>query len=320
MQSDLRDVAHALSVRHRHALPLPSHPTCASPRSTSGRTRSTSSSPTCTPTAASTPLAREKEMLRLGDVVEPRRAHHRPTPPTSAVATVRRFKHARRRRRAPTEIARVRDQRDPPRRERRRARRPDRGRDRRRGRGDQRPHRGASSSSARSAPACVLEPAPALCFDLGGGSVEIMVGDASGLRWATSENLGVGRLTAEFVAVRPALEGRPPPPPRPPRRGARARSPPTVRDVRAQARRRQQRHARGPRAHGRRPPQGRRPRLAQPAHVHARRVPAAARADHLRRRRRSGAGSRASRPGASTSSPPARCSSRPRWSCSTSTS
>jgi exopolyphosphatase/guanosine-5'-triphosphate,3'-diphosphate pyrophosphatase len=45
----------------------------------------------------------------------------------------------------------------------------------------------------------LLEPAPALCFDLGGGSVEIMVGDAGGLIYATSENLGVGRLTAEFV-------------------------------------------------------------------------------------------------------------------------
>jgi exopolyphosphatase/guanosine-5'-triphosphate,3'-diphosphate pyrophosphatase len=47
--------------------------------------------------------------------------------------------------------------------------------------------------------AVVLEPSPALCFDLGGGSVEIMVGDASGLRWATSEQLGVGRLTAQLV-------------------------------------------------------------------------------------------------------------------------
>ncbi len=45
----------------------------------------------------------------------------------------------------------------------------------------------------------VLEPAPALCIDIGGGSVEIMIGDASGLRWATSLPLGVGRLTAECV-------------------------------------------------------------------------------------------------------------------------
>jgi exopolyphosphatase/guanosine-5'-triphosphate,3'-diphosphate pyrophosphatase len=47
--------------------------------------------------------------------------------------------------------------------------------------------------------AVVLEPAPALCFDLGGGSVEIMVGDASGLEFAASEPLGVGRLTAQLV-------------------------------------------------------------------------------------------------------------------------
>ncbi|MDQ1383811.1 MAG: exopolyphosphatase / guanosine-5-triphosphate,3-diphosphate pyrophosphatase [Actinomycetota bacterium] len=45
----------------------------------------------------------------------------------------------------------------------------------------------------------VLEPPPALCFDLGGGSVEIMIGDASGLRWERSLPLGVGRLTAECV-------------------------------------------------------------------------------------------------------------------------
>ena len=45
----------------------------------------------------------------------------------------------------------------------------------------------------------VLEPAPALCIDIGGGSVEVMIGDASGLRWATSLPLGVGRLTAECV-------------------------------------------------------------------------------------------------------------------------
>jgi exopolyphosphatase/guanosine-5'-triphosphate,3'-diphosphate pyrophosphatase len=45
----------------------------------------------------------------------------------------------------------------------------------------------------------VLDPAPALCFDLGGGSLEIMVGDASNLMWATSVPLGVARLSNEFV-------------------------------------------------------------------------------------------------------------------------
>src|SRR3954447_17240927 len=61
----------------------------------------------------------------------------------------------------------------------------------------------------------VLEPAPALCVDIGGGSVELVGGDAAGLRWATSVTLGVGRLTAELVqsdppskADRDALERR----------------------------------------------------------------------------------------------------------------
>ncbi|MDA8392435.1 MAG: Ppx/GppA phosphatase family protein [Actinomycetota bacterium] len=44
-----------------------------------------------------------------------------------------------------------------------------------------------------------LEPAPALCIDLGGGSLELMVGDHGSLHWATSVRLGVGRLTAELV-------------------------------------------------------------------------------------------------------------------------
>ncbi|HEV3133213.1 MAG TPA: Ppx/GppA phosphatase family protein [Acidimicrobiia bacterium] len=50
----------------------------------------------------------------------------------------------------------------------------------------------------------LLEPAPALCFDLGGGSLEVMVGTASELLWATSENLGVARLTADFVRSDPS--------------------------------------------------------------------------------------------------------------------
>jgi exopolyphosphatase/guanosine-5'-triphosphate,3'-diphosphate pyrophosphatase len=45
----------------------------------------------------------------------------------------------------------------------------------------------------------VIDPAPALCIDLGGGSVELMVGDANRLLWVTSLNLGVGRLTERFV-------------------------------------------------------------------------------------------------------------------------
>jgi len=45
----------------------------------------------------------------------------------------------------------------------------------------------------------VIDPAPALCADLGGGSLELSVGDRAGLVFATSLHLGVGRLTAELV-------------------------------------------------------------------------------------------------------------------------
>lgn len=51
--------------------------------------------------------------------------------------------------------------------------------------------------------AIAIDPAPAVCFDLGGGSLEIMVGDSSQLLWAASERLGVARLTAEFVRSDP---------------------------------------------------------------------------------------------------------------------
>lgn len=47
--------------------------------------------------------------------------------------------------------------------------------------------------------AITIDPAPAVCFDLGGGSLEITVGDAGGMRWAASERLGVARLSAQFV-------------------------------------------------------------------------------------------------------------------------
>lgn len=49
----------------------------------------------------------------------------------------------------------------------------------------------------------VLEPAPALCIDIGGGSVEFVIGDSAGLRWSSSVPLGVGRLTAELVQSDP---------------------------------------------------------------------------------------------------------------------
>ena len=51
--------------------------------------------------------------------------------------------------------------------------------------------------------AVTIDPAPAVCFDLGGGSLEIMVGDIGGLTWSASERLGVARLTAEYVRSDP---------------------------------------------------------------------------------------------------------------------
>lgn len=54
--------------------------------------------------------------------------------------------------------------------------------------------------------AVTIDPSPAVCFDLGGGSLEIMVGDVGGLAWAASERLGVARLTAEFVRSDPIAE------------------------------------------------------------------------------------------------------------------
>ena len=102
--------------------------------------------------------------------------------------------------------------------------------------------------------AVVLEPAPALCFDLGGGSVEIMVGDASGLQWAASEHARCRPPHRAVRAQRPDLQDVIGGAPRPPRRDAG----PIAVEVRAlepRARRRQQRDARGPRAHGGRAPQ-----------------------------------------------------------------
>ena len=49
----------------------------------------------------------------------------------------------------------------------------------------------------------LIDPGPALCADLGGGSLELSVGDRFGLTYATSLHLGVGRLTAECVRTDP---------------------------------------------------------------------------------------------------------------------
>ncbi len=53
----------------------------------------------------------------------------------------------------------------------------------------------------------VIDPAPALALDLGGGSLELMIGDAKGMAWATSLKLGVGRLTADLVRGDPPTVG-----------------------------------------------------------------------------------------------------------------
>jgi exopolyphosphatase/guanosine-5'-triphosphate,3'-diphosphate pyrophosphatase len=49
----------------------------------------------------------------------------------------------------------------------------------------------------------LIDPSPALAADLGGGSLEVMVGDQRGLSYAASLRLGVGRLTAELVRSDP---------------------------------------------------------------------------------------------------------------------
>ena len=49
----------------------------------------------------------------------------------------------------------------------------------------------------------LIDPGPALVADLGGGSLELAVGDRSGLVFATSLRLGVGRLTAEVAPADP---------------------------------------------------------------------------------------------------------------------
>lgn len=50
----------------------------------------------------------------------------------------------------------------------------------------------------------LIDPGPAVCLDLGGGSLEVMVGDATELVFATSLKLGVARLTAQLVKGDPA--------------------------------------------------------------------------------------------------------------------
>jgi len=49
----------------------------------------------------------------------------------------------------------------------------------------------------------LIDKPPAVCIDQGGGSLEVSVGDSSGLMWATSVKLGAARLTAELVESDP---------------------------------------------------------------------------------------------------------------------
>ncbi|HEV8627861.1 MAG TPA: Ppx/GppA phosphatase family protein [Acidimicrobiia bacterium] len=53
----------------------------------------------------------------------------------------------------------------------------------------------------------LMEKGPVLAFDLGGGSLEVMVGDGEALWWANSLPLGVARLTAEVVRHDPLTGG-----------------------------------------------------------------------------------------------------------------
>ena len=49
----------------------------------------------------------------------------------------------------------------------------------------------------------LIDPGPALAADLGGGSLELMVGDRTGLAFGASARLGVGRLTSELALSDP---------------------------------------------------------------------------------------------------------------------
>jgi exopolyphosphatase/guanosine-5'-triphosphate,3'-diphosphate pyrophosphatase len=142
------------------------------------------------------PLVQEKEMLRLGDVVS-RHGHIPPTAAEQAVATVRRFRLLADAAEANEILAKATAAI-------RRAANGGEVVDRIRaetgvhvevigGLEEARLIFGAVRASV------VLDPAPALCFDLGGGSLEVMVGDSSSMMWATSLPLGVARLSTDLV-------------------------------------------------------------------------------------------------------------------------
>jgi exopolyphosphatase/guanosine-5'-triphosphate,3'-diphosphate pyrophosphatase len=158
------------------------------------------------------PLVREKEMLRLGDVVS-RTGSIPVTAADQAVATVRRFRLLAEAAGATEVLARATSA------------------IRRAANGGELVDRIADETGVAVEViggleearlifgairgSVLLDPSPALCFDMGGGSLEVMVGDAGGMQWATSLPLGVARLTAELVHSDPltktdrrALRGR----------------------------------------------------------------------------------------------------------------
>jgi exopolyphosphatase / guanosine-5'-triphosphate,3'-diphosphate pyrophosphatase len=146
------------------------------------------------------PLVREKEMLRLGDAV----SRHGSIPATAAdlaVATVRRFRLLAEAAGATEVLAKATSA------------------IRRAANGGEVVDRIEEETGVRVdvisgqeearlifgavRASVVLDPSPALCFDLGGGSLEVMVGDAGSLMYATSVPLGVARLSAECVRSDP---------------------------------------------------------------------------------------------------------------------
>jgi len=146
------------------------------------------------------PVVREKEMLRLGDVVS-RHGNIPPAAAEQAVATVRRFRLLAEAAGATEILARATSA----------IRRADNG-------GEVVDRIGEETGvpveviggleEARLIfgairASVVLDPSPALCFDLGGGSLEVMVGDSGNLLFATSLPLGVARLSAELVRSDP---------------------------------------------------------------------------------------------------------------------
>ncbi|MGA2528260.1 MAG: Ppx/GppA phosphatase family protein [Acidimicrobiales bacterium] len=146
------------------------------------------------------PLAREKEMLRLGDVVA-REGRLPEAAIEAAIETIRRFKTIADLQRADEIVAMA------------------TAAMRQAANGPEAAERIEAATGVRievvsgireaqlifdAVRASVLiDPGPALCADLGGGSLELSVGDRFGLSYATSLHLGVGRLTTECVRTDP---------------------------------------------------------------------------------------------------------------------